>query len=823
MSATGEPEIERYDPASIEPRWAQAWVDDRIFEAREDSPQPKFYCLDMFPYPSGDLHMGHLEAFTGGDVIARYKWLRGYNVLHPIGWDAFGLPAENAAIKRGIHPKEWTYANIDQQARSFVRLGMSFDWSRRFNTCDPDFYRWTQWIFLKFHEAGHVYRKAVPVNWCPKDKTVLANEQVVNGLCERCDTPVTKRDFPSWFLRESDFAQRLLDGIDQQLGGWTERIKTIQRNWIGRSEGAEIRFRIEGRDEPLTTFTTRPDTLWGLTHIVLAPEHPLARELVAGTEREAEFDRFVEGVKQRSEIERVAVGRRRAGMNLGARAINPVNDESVPIWVGEHVLMEYGTGAMGAVPAHDQRDFEFARQENLPIRVVIQPDEGPPLTEGTLTSPWENGGTMVNSGPLTGTRTPEGMAKVIGWLEEHGIGTGRVRYRLRDWNVSRQRYWGCPIPIVFCDTCGEVPVPESALPVLLPDLEDYTPTAEGLSPLAKTEWVNAACPSCGGTARRETDTFDTFVDSSWYFFRYCGAPDDDVFDRDRVAFWMPADHYTGGITHATGHLIYSRFFTKVLNDLGIVPFDEPYPNLVNQGMVIMEGSAMSKSRGNLVTPSAIVEEFGADAARVTMLFAGPFEADVDWADVSAAGVFRWLSRVWRVVLERVEIVRAGGAESDDSPLRRATHHAIDGVTHDLDRFKFNTAIAKLMTLTNEIADATDAADGDVAEAARTLVQLLAPMAPFVTEELWHRLGGEGTVHMTSWPIPDPALIVESTATMVVQVNGKMRDRIEVPADVTEDAMVEIAMASEKVRSHLDGKAVVKTIAVPPKLVNIVVR
>ncbi len=819
--ATGEAQSDRYDPAEIEPRLAEAWVRDRLFEADEDSPKPKFYCLDMFPYPSGDLHMGHLEAFSGGDVIARYKWMRGYNVLHPIGWDAFGLPAENAAIKRGIHPKEWTYANIEQQARSFVRLGMSFDWSRRFNTCDPDFYRWTQWLFLRFHEAGHAYRRAVPVNWCPKDKTVLANEQVVNGRCERCDTPVTKRDFPSWFLRESDYAQRLIDGLDD-LKGWTDHIKTIQRNWIGRSEGADVKFKFVGRDEEIVVFTTRPDTLWGATIMVLAPEHPLARGLVAGTDREAAFDEYVRRVGNRTEIERVALGRRKEGMDTGARAVNPVNGESIPIWVADYVLMEYGTGAMMAVPAHDERDFEFARQEGLPVRVVIQP-EGEALDGDTMTSPYVGPGTMVNSGPFDGTAVPGGVSEVIAWLEEQGHGSGRVRYRLRDWNVSRQRYWGCPIPMLHCQECGEVPVPEDELPVLLPELEDYTPTEEGLSPLAKTEWVNTTCPTCGGKARRETDTFDTFIDSSWYFFRYCGASDGDVFDRDRVAYWMPADHYTGGITHATGHLIYSRFFTKVMYDLGMVPFDEPYPNLLNQGMVIMEGSAMSKSRGNLVTPSAIVEEYGADAARVTMLFAGPYEADVDWADVSPQGVFRWLSRIWRLTLERASVVRAGGSPSDDSPLRRATHRTIEGVTHDLDRFRFNTAVAKLMTLTSEIADASDAPAEDVAEAVVALLKLVAPVAPFISEELWRRTGGEGSIHMMSWPVPDPALVVSTTVTMVVQVNGKVRDRIDVPADIGRDDMQRRALAAERVRGHVEGKTVAKVIVVPPKLVNIVVR
>ena len=814
--STGE--AERYDPAEIEPRWARAWVDERLYEADETSSKPKYYCLDMFPYPSGDLHMGHLEAFSGGDVIARYQWMRGYNVLHPIGWDAFGLPAENAAIKRGIHPKEWTYANIDQQARSFVRLGMSFDWSRRFNTCDPEFYRWTQWLFLKMLEAGLAYRRSVAVNWCPKDKTVLANEQVVNGRCERCETPVTKRDFPSWFLRESDYAQRLLDGLDT-LTGWSDHIKTIQRNWIGRSEGVDVTFAIEGGDESITIFTTRPDTLWGATFMVLSPEHPLARRLVEGTPHAAEFDAYIERVKGRSEIERLAVGKHREGMDLGAKAINPANGEPIPIWVGDYVLMEYGTGAIMAVPGHDQRDFDFARQYGLPVRLVIKPETG-----AAVEPPYEGEGAMVESGPFDGTKTPDGLPKVIAWLEEHGLGTGRVRYRLRDWNISRQRYWGCPIPVIFCDTCGEVAVPEEQLPVILPDLEDYTPTEDGGSPLAKkTEWIEVPCPRCGAPGRRETDTFDTFVDSSWYFFRYAGPSDQAPFDRERVGFWMPADHYTGGITHATGHLIYSRFFTKVLCDLGMVGFDEPYPNLLNQGMVIMEGSAMSKSRGNLVTPTEIVDSYGADAARVTMLFAGPYEADVDWADVSPQGVFRWLSRVWRVALDNAGKITGAGAPTGAGDLRRATHHAIEGVTHDLDRFRFNTAVAKLMTLTNEIHDASGAPDADVAEAATALLKLLAPLAPFVTEELWHRLGHDGSIHMSSWPEADPALVAEDTATMVVQVNGKVRDRIEVPAGISQDDMRVRAMASERVKAHLDGKTVTKTVVVPPKLVNIVVR
>jgi len=815
--APSEDAIDRYDPAAIEPRWAGEWERVDLYRASEDSPKPKYYCLDMFPYPSGDLHMGHLEAFTGGDVIARYKWMRGFNVLHPIGWDAFGLPAENAAIARGIHPKEWTYANIEQQARSFKRIGMSFDWSRNFNTCDPDFYRWTQWLFLKFHEAGMAYRRSVAVNWCPHDKTVLANEQVVNGRCERCGTAVTKRNFPSWFLRESDYAQRLLDGLDE-LPGWSDHIKTIQRNWIGRSEGADVVFTIDGRDESIEVFTTRPDTLWGATFMVLAPEHPLAHALVHGTPREAAFAEYLERVKARTEIDRLALGKRKEGLDTGARAMNPVNGEHIPIWVADYVLFEYGTGAIMAVPAHDERDGEFARQEGLPIREVIRPTEG---AVDVQSEPYVGDGLMVNSGPFDGTPTPDGIPTVIDWLEEQRLGKRSVRYRLRDWNISRQRYWGCPIPMILCDKDGEVPVPMGELPVLLPDLEDYSPTDSGQSPLAKkTDWVNVTCPACGGPGRRETDTFDTFVDSSWYFFRYAGPTAEAWADREKVEYWLPADHYTGGITHATGHLIYSRFFTKVLHDVGLISFDEPYPELLNQGMVIMGGSAMSKSRGNLVTPGEIVGQYGADCARVTMLFAGPFEADVDWADVSPQGTYRWLSRVWRIVLEHAG---RGGEPAGSSDIRRATHRAIDGVTHDLDRFRFNTAIAKLMTLTNEIADARDASDADLGEAAGALVRMLNPMAPFISQELWLRLGMEGYVQRADWPVADPALIKVDHVTMVVQVSGKVRDKIDVPADIGEAQMKERALASEKVRAHIDGREVVKTVIVPPKLVNLVVR
>jgi leucyl-tRNA synthetase len=807
----------RYDFATIEPRWAREWVDAGLFTADDDSPKPKAYVLDMFPYPSGDLHMGHLEAFTGGDVVARYKWARGHEVMHPMGWDSFGLPAENAAIKRGIDPKPWTYANIEQQAESFKRLGYSFDWSRRLHTSDPEYYRWTQWLFLRLLEKGIVYRKSAPTNWCPSCKTVLANEQVIAGRCERCDSEVIKRDIVQWFFRETAYAQRLLDDMDQ-LTGWSPRLLTMQRNWIGRSEGADVRFSIEETGDTLEVFTTRPDTLWGVTFMVLAPEHPLARALTGRAGLGAEFDRFLREVQARTEIERTTAGRTRLGMFSGAYARNPVNGERIPIWISDYVLMEYGTGAIMAVPGHDGRDFEFAQQQKLPVRRVIAAPGDPEL-------PYVGDGTMTASGPFDGTEIPGAVPKVIAYLEEQGIGTGRVRYRLRDWNVSRQRAWGAPIPIIHCPACHEVPVPDDQLPVVLPDLQDWTPAGTGESPLAKaTDWVNVDCPKCGKPAKRETDTFDTFVDSSWYFLRYCGARDDMPFDPELVRRWMPVDQYCGGIEHATGHLLYSRFFTKALADLGLIDFTEPYPNLINQGQVIMEGAAMSKSRGNLVAPKEIFETYGADTARATILFAGPFEADVDWADVSPRGIFKWLSRVWRLALLNEDRVRGAGAPSGSSDLRRATHVAIAGVTDDLERFRFNTAISKLMVLANALSEHGPAADdADVAEAVVALVKMLAPIAPFITEELWHRLGNDTYLVKEPWPIHDPALTAVDEVPMVIQVNGKVRDTVHVAVGIAEDDMLATARASEKVARYLDGAEIIKTITVPPKLVNFVVR
>jgi leucyl-tRNA synthetase len=817
-------EPERYDPQQVEPKWAAAWEEQALYRADEnDTTRSRFYALDMFPYPSGDLHMGHLEAFSGGDVIPRFKRMQGHNVLHPIGWDAFGLPAENAAIQRGIHPKTWTYSNIEAQRATFRRLGISFDWSRSFNTSDPDYYRWTQWLFLRFHERGLAYRKASPVNWCPHDQTVLANEQVVNGRCERCGTLVVKRQLAQWFFKITDYAQRLLDDMRELEGRWTDKVLTMQRNWIGRSEGAYVDFDVEGTGEKVRVFTTRPDTLFGATFFVLAPEHELAERLVAGTPYEAPFRAFRERVTRESEIERLSNERDKEGVSLGAHAINPVNGERIPIWSADYVLTDYGTGAIMAVPAHDERDFEFARKYDLPIRVVIQPEGAEPVERESLTEAWAGDGVLVNSGPYDGLPWTEGKRRITEDLAKRGLGEAAVNFRLRDWLLSRQRYWGCPIPIVHCPTDGDVRVPDDQLPVVLPDdVSDFMP--KGRSPLAAVEdWVNVECPRCGGPAKRETDTMDTFVDSSWYFLRYTGLDPNRPFDPQRVRKWMPVDQYTGGIEHAILHLLYSRFFTKVLYDIGLVSFDEPFKALLNQGMVVMHGAAMSKSRGNLVQPGQIIDEHGADVARLTMLFAGPFEDDVDWADVSPEGMGRWVQRVWRAVHGAVE----GQPGAADRDLERLSHRTTLGVTDDLERFRFNTAISKLMVLSNGLADAVRAGRGTAEQrrsAAERLVLMLAPLAPFVTEELWHgALAHQGSVHLAAWPSYDSELVRTERVTAVIQVDGKVRDRAEVPADAGEEQLRDIALGSTKVRAAIADRPVARVVVVPPKLVNVVTK
>jgi len=812
--------MRRYDASEIEPKWVERWEAEGLYRASEDpaDPRPRFYALDMFSYPSGDLHMGHAEAYSGGDAVARFAAMRGHNVLHPVGWDAFGLNAENAAIQRGIDPKEWTYANIDQQARSFRRMGMSFDWTRRLNTSDPEYYRWTQWLFLRLFERGLAYRKNAPVNWCPKDATVLANEQVINGFCERCGTAVVRRDLTQWFFKITDYAQRLLDDMEK-LVDWPERVITMQRNWIGRSEGASVTFEIAETSDKVEVFTTRPDTLWGVTFFVFALEHPLVPKLaeVGGTAAEAKA--MLDALRATPLTSREQA-ESSEGIRLGVQAVNPVNGEMVPVFVAPYVLMEYGTGAVMGVPAHDQRDFEFARAHDVPIRVVVRP-EGEQRDPATMSEAYDHDGVMVNSGPFDGVRSPESIERVTAWLEEQGKGRAAVTFRLRDWLISRQRYWGAPIPIVHCPEHGEVAVPDGQLPVLLPDDVDFQPGGD--SPLARHHaFVHTVCPICGEPAKRDTDTMDTFVDSSWYYLRYCSPKDTSApFDADAVGRWMPVDQYIGGVEHAILHLLYCRFFTKVLFDMGMVGFTEPMLRLMNQGQVIFGGASMSKSKGNIVEPMPLVERWGADTMRLNILFAGPFEDDIDWKLIAPdsdrrPGVTTWLGRVFAAVGEACE-----RDAPDPESLRRLTHRTIRAVTDDMERFRFNVAISKLQVLTNAMRSALDAGEG-AREAASALTQLLAPLAPFAAEELWREVLGNGSsVHTSAWPTFDDALARQERVTLVVQVDGKVRDRIEVDSDAGEEACRELALASDKARHALDGREIAKVIVRAPRLVNLV--
>jgi leucyl-tRNA synthetase len=753
--------------------------------------------------------------------------MNGHQVLNPIGFDAFGLPAENAAIKRGIDPKKWTYSNIDKLYSSAQRLGCSFDWDRTIRTCDPEYYKWNQWFFLKFYDRGLAYKAEAPVNWCPKDKTVLANEQVIAGRCERCDTLVVKRNLAQWFFKITDYADRLLDDMDLNKG-WTDHLRRLQRNWIGRSYGAEVFFRLEGIDEPVVVYTTRPDTLWGATFFVMAPEHPLVDELVAGTDKEKEVAAFREQVGRLTEIDRTSTEREKNGLFLGKYAINPVNDERIPVWIADYVLMDYGTGAIMAVPAHDQRDLEFARKYGLPVRVVIQPP-GVELDPETITEAWPHEGVMVNSNGFDGTPADGSVKVVTDWLEEKGLGRHAKNFRLRDWLISRQRYWGTPIPIVYCPKCGEVPVPLDELPVVLPEGVDFTPQDE-ISPLGTAEdWVKINCPKCGGPARRDTDTMDTFVDSAWYFHRFTDPRNDEIpYDVEKSSAWMPMDIYTGGIEHAVLHLLYARFFQKVLMDMGLAKDPEPFPNTLNQGIITMGGKRMSKSRGNIVEPQEAFERYGADSLRLFMLFSGPPEAPFDWPPegVDAIGrvTFPWLQRVWRTVERNRE---ASGSEegSKETALRKHIHKTIKVVTDDYDTKSFNTAIARLMELvnhTNKYREEGGDHRGVLLESSEALLKLLAPMAPYITEELWRRHGHEESIHFAEWPTFDEALALEDEATMIVQVNGKVRDTITVPTSISEDEMVRLALASEKIQSHLGGREPSKVIVKPPKLVSLVV-
>lgn len=814
-----------YDAAAAQTKWQQYWSENKTFYALDDDTRERRYVLDMFPYPSGDLHMGHAEAFVMGDVVARYWMMKGYDVMHPIGWDSFGLPAENAAIKRNAHPAEWTYANIETQANSFKRYGLSLDWSRRLHTSDPEYYRWTQWLFLQFFKRGLAYRKDSYVNWCPDDQTVLANEQVVQGACERCGATVTKRKLNQWYFRITDYAQRLLDDMKQLEGKWPDRVLAMQRNWIGRSEGAYVDFHVDGREEPITVFTTRPDTLFGATFMVVAPDAPLASELVTDAQR-PEFEAYLEKTKRATEIERQSSEREKTGVFLGVYATNPVNDEKLPIWAADYVLSEYGTGAIMAVPAHDERDLEFARTFDLPVRMVIDTGEGDPAETGVATA---GDGVYVNSGPLDGLPDKKsGIARINEQLEADGRGKAAITYRLRDWLLSRQRFWGCPIPIVHCPTCGEVPVPDDQLPVELPDLRGADLAPKGASPLASeaaAAWRNVACPNCGRDAQRDADTMDTFVDSSWYYFRYCSPTDADVaFDTATAKRWMPVDQYVGGVEHAILHLLYSRFFTKVLNDMGLVDFDEPFQRLMNQGQVINQGKAMSKSLGNGVDLGQQIDLYGVDAIRTTVVFAGPPEDDIDWADVSPGATAKFLQRAYRLAQDVTAPLDADEA-SGDVTVRRATHKTIADVTEALESRRFNVVVARIMELVNAIRKGIDSgcgpADPAVREGARFVAQALSLVAPYLAEEMWELLGYQPSVARSTWPDADPALLVTESVTLVVQVQGKVRAKIDVPTGISEAEAEKVALADANVQRALNGRGVRKVIVRLPKMVSIV--
>jgi leucyl-tRNA synthetase len=825
--------LTNYNPAKIEEYWQKQWEQEDFYRSEIDNEKTKYYVLEMFPYPSGKLHMGHMRVYSIGDVLARFLRMRGYNVIHPMGWDAFGLPAENAAIEHKVNPAVWTAQNIEHMKKQQNRLGVSYDWRREVNTSAPDYYRWSQWLFLLMYKRGLAYKKKASVNWCEDCGTVLANEQVEKGLCWRCSSVVETRELEQWFLKITDYAERLLYDLDK-LEDWPERVKIMQQNWIGRSEGAEIVFKVkEFPGEEIRTFTTRPDTLFGVTSMVLAPEHPLVRRLVEGTEKEKEILEFAARVRQESEIDRTSDEVPKIGIFTGRHAVNPINGDEVPILVGNYVLMAYGTGAVMGVPAHDQRDFLFAKKHNLPIRVVIQPD-GEELSAQTMEEAYPGVGRMVNSGTFNGLDNQEGMKKVTAYLDQQGQGRFQITYRLRDWLISRQRYWGAPIPIIYCDKCGAVPVPEKELPVELP-LEVELSGNRVPSLAQNAAFVNVNCPTCGSPARRETDTMDTFICSSWYFLRYTSPKSADVpFESSDVDYWMPVDQYIGGIEHAVLHLLYARFFTKVLYDADLIKAEEPFSRLLAQGMVYKDGAKMSKSKGNVVTPDEIVEKYGADTGRLFILFASPPEKDLDWSDQGVEGCNRFLRRIWRLVEDCLEQFSADGGSSAigerESELERAVHAAIKKVTYDIhERFNFNTAISAIMELVNATyayrheSDIANQNNMVLRDAIEKTILLLAPFAPHLAEESWRRIGHKVSVHQQSWPSFDPLKLLVDEVEVVVQINGKVRGRLVVPTDCSEEALIEAARGADRIGELLEGKNIVKVIAVPGRLVNIVVR
>ena len=823
---------EKYNFTEIEKKWQDVWEKENAFKTVEDYDKEKYYVLEMFPYPSGKLHMGHVRNYSIGDVIARFKRLKGYNVLHPMGWDSFGLPAENAAIKNDIHPAIWTDSNIAEMHRQLQGLGFSYDWDREVATCKEEYYKWMQWIFIQFYNKGLAYKKDNPVNWCPSCQTVLANEQVVDGCCERCHTPVTKKRLSQWYLKITDYADRLLKDLDK-MPGWPEKVKLMQKNWIGRSTGAEVTFEIENFEKKLQIYTTRPDTLFGVTYMVLAPEHPFVPELTDGTEYEAAVKAYQEECQHKSEIERTSLSKEKTGVFTGCYGINPVNGKKVPIFISDYVMMDYGTGAIMAVPAHDQRDFEFAKKFNLDIIPVVD-TQNPEIDINNLTEAFVAEGTMINSGKYTGMNNKEAIEEITKDLEADGLGKAQVNYKLRDWLISRQRYWGCPIPMVYCEECGWVPEKEENLPVKLPTDVEFT--GKGDSPLKTSKtFGETTCPCCGKKAVREFDTMDTFVDSSWYFLRYCDARNSEKpFDKKKADYWMNVDQYIGGVEHAILHLLYARFFQMVMHDLGLVDAEEPFDNLLTQGMVIKDGAKMSKSLGNIVSPEEIQAKYGADTARLFILFAAPPEKELDWSDAGVEGSYRFLNRVYRLVQEYVNEIRGDfrGSETitiqnaEDKALNFQLNATVKKVTEDAGgRFSFNTAISSIMELVNALYKYKQ---GEVNvplmnDAIEKLILILNPFVPHITEELWNDLGHEDRVYQQTWPAFDPAALELETVEIIVQVNGKLKDKMAFEKNAEKSAIEEAALASERVQDAIAGKSVVKTIVVPNKLINFVVK
>jgi leucyl-tRNA synthetase len=797
-----------YQFKEIEEKWQQVWEKNKSFSVRPDAGRKKYYLLEMFPYPSGKIHMGHVRNYTIGDVAARYKMMQGFSVMHPMGFDAFGQPAENAAIKNKTKPDIWTHKCIDWMKVELKRMGFSYDWEREVSTCDSDYYKWNQWIFLKMYERGLAYKKASDVNWCPSCETTLANEEVIDGGCWRCHAKVEQKDLEQWYLKITDYREKLLEDL-KQLKDWPQRVLSMQTNWIGRSQGVEIYFRLKDSDTIIPVFTTRADTIFGATYIVLAPEYPLVKEIIKGKPQEKETLRFIDKVAKESKVVRSSSDVKKEGMFTGCYAINPVNNEAIPIWIADYVLMEYGTGAIMAVPTHDQRDFLFAKEHNLPMKIVIVNPKSEIRNPKNLTEAYEDDGVQVNSAQFDGLLNQEAKVKIAQWMEQTGIGKIQTHWRLRDWLISRQRYWGTPIPMIYCQKCGIVPVPYEDLPVQLP--KDAPLTGEGGSPLGKVkEFVDVKCPKCKGASRRETDTMATFYDSAWYFLRFCSPKfEKNPFDKQDAKYWMPVDQYIGGIEHAILHLLYSRFFTKFFKDLGMIDFDEPFKRLLTQGMVLKDGEVMSKSKGNIVDPDSIIKNYGADALRLFILFAAPPETELEWDDRGIEGALKFLNRVWRIQEDL--------KDKADPALIRMMHKAIKKVTEDIEGFKFNTAIASLMELTNAIYQS-----GADKEVFANLVLMISPIAPHFAEELWQALGNKESICKAGWPKYDPAMLVEDTVTMVIQVNGKLRSKIDCPADIAEDKLKSLVLADERLKPWIAGKPIRNFIIVPKKLVNIVI-